>query len=82
MYDKSIMGTPEKGSVGGVALIIGLLVVLVAGYCVWAARRPLPPVQAVESSVKAQVAVPAAKPLSWPAAGQAAVGIAGSSILQ
>ncbi len=55
---------------------------LIAAYCIWAVRRPLPAITAIQPVVKAQTAVPKGKSLAWPAGGQAAVGIAGSTILE
>ncbi len=63
-------------------LIALAILLLVAGYCAWAARRQLPDIAAAQPLVSVKAEVPAGRPLAWPAGGQAAVGIAGSSTLQ
>lgn len=62
-------------------LAAALALLLVAAYCVWAARRPLPAVAADLPVATVRAAVPHGKGLTWPAGGQAAVGIAGTRIL-
>lgn len=54
--------------------------VLAGSYYGWAVYRPLPALEAVQPASAARAAVPAGRPLDWPSAGQAAVGIAGSGI--
>jgi D-alanyl-D-alanine carboxypeptidase (penicillin-binding protein 5/6) len=57
------------------------VVVLIAGYGAWALKRPL--LQLIPGQAVAQVqAKTPASTLAWPPAGQAAVGIAGSQIMQ
>jgi D-alanyl-D-alanine carboxypeptidase (penicillin-binding protein 5/6) len=63
-------------------LAVPLVLLLVAAYCGWAVRRPLPPLEATQSSAFARAAVPDGKDLAWPAGGQAAVGIAGTKIVE
>lgn len=59
-----------------------MAIILAAAYCGWAVLRPLPPIEAVQSSAITRAAVPDGKDLAWPAEGQAAVGIAGSGVLE
>ncbi len=63
-------------------LAVSLVLLLAATYCVWAVRRPLPPIEATQSSAVTRAAVPDGKDLAWPAGGQAAVGIAGTRIME
>jgi D-alanyl-D-alanine carboxypeptidase (penicillin-binding protein 5/6) len=58
-----------------------LIVVLIAGYGTWTLKRPLPQLTPVLASSEIKAKVPAGT-LTWPTAGQAAVGIEGTSILQ
>lgn len=58
------------------------VLLLAAAYCAWAVRRPLPAITASQPTVKARTSVPKGGGLAWPAGGQAAVGIAGSPVLE
>lgn len=58
-----------------------LVLALLAGYAAWALKRPLPELKPVQAVYSSQVKTPAGA-LAWPAAGQSAAGIAGSSFLQ
>jgi serine-type D-Ala-D-Ala carboxypeptidase (penicillin-binding protein 5/6) len=71
------------GRSGGKRWLYGLVVIVVlllGGYGYWSSNRSLAPLKPSTGSTQLIVKTPAAK-LSWPAGGQAAVGIAGSSIL-
>lgn len=69
------------GRPGGKRWLYGVAVcLLIGGYTYWAAHRSLPLLQPVARP--AQLTVQSQPPaLSWPAAGQSAVGIVGTSIL-
>lgn len=58
------------------------VLVLAAVYCAWAVRRPLPAITASQPTVKARTSVPKGGGLAWPAQGQSAVGLVGSSPLE
>lgn len=55
--------------------------VLLAGYCAWALRKPLPALKPVDISASLQSPTPASR-LTWPAAGQSAAGLLGTNILE
>jgi D-alanyl-D-alanine carboxypeptidase (penicillin-binding protein 5/6) len=61
---------------------IPVVLVLLAAYCGWAVRRPLPALAAVQPAIQASAPVKGATSLAWPVGGQAAVGIAGTDVLQ
>lgn len=67
---------------GGKKWLAVAFALLLAAYCVWAVRRPVPPIEAVQSSSITRAAAADAKELAWPAGGQAAVGIAGTGIME
>jgi D-alanyl-D-alanine carboxypeptidase (penicillin-binding protein 5/6) len=56
-------------------------VALLGGYGYWSLKRPLPPLNPDRPLVRLQTQTPVSK-LAWPAAGQSAVGIVGSPILE
>jgi D-alanyl-D-alanine carboxypeptidase (penicillin-binding protein 5/6) len=56
-------------------------VALLGGYGYWSLKRPLPPLNPDQPLVRLQAQTPASK-LAWPAAGQSAVGVVGSPILE
>ncbi len=58
-----------------------LVVVLAAGYAAWTLKRPLPRLAPTRASSIIQAEAPAGA-LAWPAAGQSAVGIAGTQTLE
>ena len=72
------------GRSGGKRWLYGLVAVLVllvgGGYGYWAANRSLPPLKPTASLAQLTIKAPAAN-LTWPVSGQAAAGLAGSSIL-
>jgi D-alanyl-D-alanine carboxypeptidase (penicillin-binding protein 5/6) len=72
----------KYGRSGGKRWLYGgvVLVLLLGGYTYWAARRALPSLQPTASPSQLQIKSPPPN-LAWPTAGQAAVGVAGSSIL-
>ena len=58
-----------------------VVLLLLAGYTYWALNRPLPTLSPTSGSLSLQTPTAASK-LAWPATGQSAVGIAGSTILE
>jgi D-alanyl-D-alanine carboxypeptidase (penicillin-binding protein 5/6) len=72
----------KYGRSGGKRWLYGgvVLVLLLGGYTYWAARRALPSLKPIAGSSQLQIKSPPPN-LAWPTAGQAAVGVAGSSIL-
>lgn len=84
VYDRRIMHMPERG---GGKWLLGLAVLVLAGlagaYAHWAINRPLPLPQLRPNvySVNLQMPTKPAK-LAWPAAGQSAVAIIGSPVLE
>ncbi len=72
----------RNGRAGRKRWLYGLVVVLVASsYGYWASQRTLPALQPIAAPSGLAVQTPAAA-LSWPASGQSAVGIVGTSILE
>lgn len=74
--------TGQRGGSRVLLLIMAVLAVLAIAYVGVVARRPMPAVTAAGDDTQAVATVPESGPLAWPAAGQAAVGIAGSPILE
>lgn len=62
-------------------MYLGLAIILLVIYCAWALYRPLPAMQPSLKLSALSVKAPAST-LQWPAQGQSAVGVAGTSILE